>query len=286
MINAPSSMNIYQVLLLILVLLQALTCSVRSSRRCMTSSCGDIHNISYPFQLKKDRKRCGDSIYELACEDDRTVVYIIGGRYYVQSIDYDTNQIIVVDEGLQKDNCLSLPHHSWSRYDFNRGSYINNPYIIPKASSLVIVNCSKPVSSPLYFATDSCIKGSYSSNTSSNWKLYALVNPKASDVRNFCTVSSWTWASDDFGGGPVNDSSFNYKQIYNIVADGFALNYYPLGLEKTFFCYFDFYYYFHFYNLFYSRRLLISATSGQVCGFKPYFGGKYRLAMKFYHSCA
>ncbi|XP_056160166.1 uncharacterized protein LOC130135335 [Syzygium oleosum] len=272
MITALSSTNICQVLLLVLVLFQATTSNAGSSNpRCVASSCGDIGNISHPFRLKSDLKECGDPKSELICEDNRTVLYFHGGRFFVRSIDYSAQQFKLVDDGLQKDNCSSLPHHSEVLYNFR--------YDVVGSSTSVIVNCSKSVSSPFYISTNSCVDGSYSSNTSSSWNLYALLNPEASDVRNFCTISRWTWVSPNFGPfETINISSYNYELIHNIMADGFTLYfggftpYFGSTSSKgTFFCYFDIY----------------SIWTGQAsCEFQGYRFGKLRLAIKFYDNFA
>ncbi|KAL3714400.1 hypothetical protein ACJRO7_006344 [Eucalyptus globulus] len=266
MINALGSMNINQVLLLTLVLFLVMTSNVESSnQQCVPSSCGDVRNISFPFRLKSDPQECGLSRFELACEGNRTVLNFHNHQYSVQFINYTEQQIKLVDNGLQRDNCSSLPRHPWSLYDFNRqpfpyGGLFNN-------NISIIVNCSKSVNSPFYITTDPCIEGSYSTNTSSNWNLYALVNPKVSDVRDFCTISSWTWVSHDFGGWQAPNSSFNYKQIHNIMADGFVLYYYIFLAKKakeTFFCYIDIYNYFRLYRYFYSERFYYS-VGGPLC---------------------
>ncbi|XP_048138758.1 rust resistance kinase Lr10-like [Rhodamnia argentea] len=270
MVYALASMNTRRVLLLILALFVVMTCGVESRRQCFPSSCGDIHNISYPFRLKSDPKGCGFLDFELACEDNRTIGYWSDDdRYYVKSIDYSNHRIRFVDDGLQRDNCSSLPRRSVLGYDGHNGTNLN-------VSTLVIVNCSKPVDSPVYIATSPCVKGPYSSNTSSNWNSYALVNPKASYIRDFCTIQYWTWVSYNFGGEEqINSSSYNYERIHNIMSDGFVLHYgYDFFTSKwTFFCYFDLYGYFHFYNYFHSGRLASSFSGGQVCRSKYYYGG-------------
>ncbi|XP_030549125.1 uncharacterized protein LOC115754284 [Rhodamnia argentea] len=270
MIDALNSTIVYQVLQLLLLLLQAMISNATSSNpRCVVSSCGDIRNISYPFRLKSDPKECGDWEHELVCEENRTVMYLEDDRFYVQHIDYSTNKIRLVDDGLQKDNCSSLPSHSLlgHEYYYNR----RNPYFMSNLDSLVIVNCSKPVSSPSYITTSPCIDGSYSSNTSSYWNLYALVHPKASDVRDFCTIHGWAWVSYDFGDEEqINSSSCNYKLIHNIMADGFDRNFYVFSGKNTFLCFFDF------GSVYYGRT-----------GCRSFPGnGKQRLAMKFYRNSA
>ncbi|XP_039173665.1 rust resistance kinase Lr10-like [Eucalyptus grandis] len=252
-----------------------------SNQLCVASSCGDIRNISNPFRLKSDLKGCGDSNHELACEDNRTLLYLDGGRYYVLSINYSSRQIGLVDDGIHKGNCSSLPRHQLT-HDGLFGKY-NNGF-----TSVVIVNCSKPVSSSFYIAINpSCIVGSYSSNTSLSWKLYALANlkAKASDVRDFCTIHNSTWVSNYSGyNEQINSSLHNYELIHDIMANGFFLNFVGilhlscasdfgnilvgqrciLATKKIFFCLFDF----------------GSIFTGQVCGFK-YYDGVYFCVAKF-----
>ncbi|XP_039173657.1 rust resistance kinase Lr10 [Eucalyptus grandis] len=229
MIDALSFMDSYQALLLILVLLQLLTSTAKPSNYLCTSSCGDIHNISYPFRLKSDPKGCGLSKYELACEGNRTVAYFGVGRYYVLFIDYSIGQIRLVDDGIYKDNCSSLPHHLLTRGDTLFGEQYFDAFDRQYSNafgSVVIVNCSKTVNSSFYIAINpSCIVGLYSSNTSSSWKLYALTNSKASDVRDFCTIHSGTWVSNYSANyKQINSSLYNYELIHNIMANGFVFD--------------------------------------------------------------
>ncbi|XP_039173664.1 rust resistance kinase Lr10 [Eucalyptus grandis] len=260
-----------------------------SNPLCVASSCGDIHNISDPFRLKSDPKECGNVNYELTCEGNRTVLYMNRGRYYVLSINYSTHQIRVVDDGIHKGNCSSLPRHqptgNWPLHlQYSYAHYT------PPTKSVVIVNCSKLVSSSFYIAINpSCTVGSYSSNTSSSWKLYALANPNVSDVRDFCTIGSWTKVSIfSANNEQINNSLYNYELIHNMMADGFVIDVpTPIPLESTltcisvsrsillqrcghvvgqiFFCLFDF----------------SSILDGQVCGVKFYYDAKFVIGMPF-----
>ncbi|XP_028084641.1 uncharacterized protein LOC114285753 [Camellia sinensis] len=41
------------------------------------NSCGDVHNISFPFRLKSDPlDNCGDKNFELECQNNRTLLYL------------------------------------------------------------------------------------------------------------------------------------------------------------------------------------------------------------------
>ena len=75
--------------LIALVLVHPTCCaSAMVDRHCTASSCGNIHNISFPFRFKRDPKNCGYPWYELSCENNRMVRYLRGGKYYVQVINY------------------------------------------------------------------------------------------------------------------------------------------------------------------------------------------------------
>jgi len=85
---------------------------------CPTSSCGKITNISRPFRLKGDPIHCGDSRYELSCVNNVAVLYLYGGKYHVEAINYDNFTIRVVDPGVEKGSCSSLPRYFLSQSNF------------------------------------------------------------------------------------------------------------------------------------------------------------------------
>ncbi|KAA8533612.1 hypothetical protein F0562_030954 [Nyssa sinensis] len=120
------------------LLLFSLTCTADESHRCDASSCGNIHNISYPFRLKSDPQNCGLPLYELACESNRTILSLDSRKFYVRAITHENYSIRVVDPGLDKDNCSSFPLYSLyldeSNYFSGRStygglSYYNRPII-------------------------------------------------------------------------------------------------------------------------------------------------------------
>ena len=76
--------------LIALVLVHPTCCATTAmvNHTCSASSCGNIHNISFPFRFKRDPENCGYPWYELSCENNRMVRYLRGGKYYVQVINY------------------------------------------------------------------------------------------------------------------------------------------------------------------------------------------------------
>ena len=87
----PLTSTVGLTVLIALVLVHPTCCAPTAmvNHTCSASSCGNIHNISFPFRLKTDPENCGDFSLELSCENNRTVLYISRGKYYVQEISYN-----------------------------------------------------------------------------------------------------------------------------------------------------------------------------------------------------
>ncbi|KAL3725167.1 hypothetical protein ACJRO7_030219 [Eucalyptus globulus] len=247
MIISLSSILTLRVLLLVshVLLLLGMSCGAKINHLCAPSSCGEIRNISNPFRLKDDPKHCGNSHYELACENNRTILYLYAGRYYVKSIYYGfyDNQyhfdgnITVVDDGLQKGNCSSLPRYPLRYSNFLsypiKYSNINPDYGYVGGYALVVafVKCSQPIASASYVDTKPCIEGAYSADTSpyfSQMKVYsyAVQHLKAGDLKDSCIITMTALVSDQISGQEGDQNgSLTYKDLHNKMAEGFNLSY-------------------------------------------------------------
>ncbi|KAF8015319.1 hypothetical protein BT93_H0969 [Corymbia citriodora subsp. variegata] len=242
MVISLSSIFMLCVLLLILHRLSLLGMSYggRKNHLCVPSSCGEIHNISYPFRLKGDPKNCGDSRYELACENNRTILYLFAGRYYVKSIYYEfyggqdnfNGSITVIDDGMQKGNCSSLPRYSLAHSNFSYyGPYNGSNF--RWTPLIAFMKCSQPVTSTSYVDTKPCIKGAYTADTVpyfSQQKVYsyAALNLQVGEIKDSCIITMMAFVSDQiFGweGGQYNRGSLPYKDLHIIMAEGFNLSY-------------------------------------------------------------
>ena len=210
----------FTVLIALVLLVPPANCFTNMDNRpcANSSSCGNIHSISFPFRLKTDPENCGNSRYELSCENNRTVLYLYGGKYYVQEISYNNFTIRIVDSSVHKDNYFSFSTPTYSLYRYNfPSSYMNTPNYttyLPKETksdgnlqlsrSLVLMSCEKPVKSPLYLDTSTC---NYDDNSSSisDSKRYRYVKVgriNASEVEDSCQVekmflTSWPINKDD-----------------------------------------------------------------------------------------
>ncbi|XP_034679973.1 rust resistance kinase Lr10-like isoform X2 [Vitis riparia] len=159
-------------------------CAANGNQTCRPSSCGDIQNISYPFRLKGDPSWCGDSEYELLCENNRTMVNLDPGKFYVADINYDHYTIRIVDPGLKKGNCFSTPLYSLSYYRFE--SYD----ILGVTNTTVLMNCEQPISDDNYILITPCNRSNVTSSSSQAY-VYALVGDlymEVGEIQYSCTI--------------------------------------------------------------------------------------------------
>ncbi|KAF3973876.1 hypothetical protein CMV_002742 [Castanea mollissima] len=233
--------------LIALVLVHPTCCATTAmvNHTCSASSCGNIHNISFPFRLNTDPENCGDPRYELSCENNHTVLlYLFGGKYFVQEISYNNYTIRIVDSGMHKDNYFSFstPTYSLSLHKFSleyvdtptyttdlwKGTDLPNDTVLfnyPQLSrSLALMSCEKPVNSPLYLDTSTCNYNDNSSSISDSKRRYRYVKvgrTKASEVEDSCQVEKMILTS-----WPINndDPNISCTDVHNELAYGFELS--------------------------------------------------------------
>ncbi|KAG6655963.1 LEAF RUST 10 DISEASE-RESISTANCE LOCUS RECEPTOR-LIKE PROTEIN KINASE-like 2.8 [Carya illinoinensis] len=223
---------------IVLVLLVHQTFGVKDGDHDCATSCGNIHNISFPFRLREQPANCGDERYNLSCEDNQTVLYLLGGKYYVQEIDYSNETIRVVESGIQKDNYSSIP-----RYFLNddKLSASDTPYY-PSSdlnwSAVAFLMCEKPMNPGIYLNKSTCFEsGVYSASNSPNNLTQSKLGfdyvtygwTKASDVVDeSCQVEQIVWTSEQ-GQLPDDDErNFSCTDYHNKLAYGFQLKWFPM----------------------------------------------------------
>ncbi|KAF7131640.1 hypothetical protein RHSIM_Rhsim09G0157200 [Rhododendron simsii] len=154
--------------LLLLLLLFSVTCSYGNQNQQFFNSCGDMINISFPFRLQGDPSyTCNDNNYTLVCDgNNRTVLNLPSGKYYVQSINYTDYLIRLVDVGIQTNDICS-PFHLFSstflyfslfaNWGEGRQLYWGEGqqlyYIRSAERGVVFLRCVNPVHSPIHINT-------------------------------------------------------------------------------------------------------------------------------------
>ncbi|CAL9005696.1 unnamed protein product [Prunus brigantina] len=199
----------------LLVGLSGETCNAEDYGTNCTSSCGNIHNISYPFRLKHDPKHCGNVKYTLSCENNITLVDIPhSGKYYVLAINYRTHTIRLVDPGLQKNNCSSMPQNI---SPFLRASFPE--YIGFPSTPVFYIKCSNPVNSSLYVDTAPCLNINASSLIRQKTYSYVKVGDmRVGDLYEGCSAEWVALALSDY-----SDYNTSYESIHSALMYGFDL---------------------------------------------------------------
>ncbi|KAG6391578.1 hypothetical protein SASPL_149334 [Salvia splendens] len=217
-------------LIIMLHLLQA----SHASLSCTPSHCGIIPNISHPFRLKGDPMNCGDSKYELACENNVTVMYLSSHKYLVKSINYGNSTIRLVDASITDEAC-SFPKHSTYSYNF-RDEYPfstssdwifkdkNDPGV---AWPINIVSCPYRLEDSSNFTdVTGCFSGENSvgvSNSSRARYTYVKVGGMtASDVRDKCSVDLIVMTSLKF----KDFKNVTLSRIHDALLYGFELSWF------------------------------------------------------------
>ena len=217
-----------QILVLLFLFLLSHTCNAQDTNdhQCPPSSCGEIRNIAYPFRLQTDPKNCGQNELSLSCENNVTILYLLNGRYVVESINYDNGTIRISDPDLRSDDCASLPRNSLSSYNFTYGISYKLDWTDPDpatynrinlAKSVIFMSCENPVNSSLYIDAASCTKRNYS---------YALVNGTLSvaDMPSSCRIELMALVSRT---AVIDRGNVSYADIHAALVDGFELAWAP-----------------------------------------------------------
>ncbi|KAI5344225.1 hypothetical protein L3X38_012102 [Prunus dulcis] len=201
------------------------SCSANDDGTNCTSSCGNIHNISYPFRLKHDPKHCGNSYFTLSCEKNITLLNLpSSGEYYVQAINYHNQTIRLLDPGLEKDNCSSSPRYPLALMNRYRIIYPNDGRYYISSTPVTFLKCANPVNSSIYVDTAPCISTTSLSSQPKTYGYFMIGWTNASDFVIGCSVE-WTTAMLDSYNNLHQNASYEY--IHNALLYGFDLGYSP-----------------------------------------------------------
>ncbi|XP_061948430.1 rust resistance kinase Lr10-like [Populus nigra] len=228
----------YAALPILVILSTHHSCTARknTSNYCAPSSCGNIHNISYPFRLNTDPQSCGNKLFELACENNvRPTLYLDMVKYYVQAINYSDFTIRLVDAAVQKNDCFSLPHHSFPEEVLRSAYFYYYEINWPDSSVLTFLCCKNQMLNPPDYIMDasSCKNGSgtaYSSSSSSSISSPSCVHMEGhsyvmvdgdiiKDVPDLCRI-------DLIYSVPKNMRNMKYTDVHDILVYGFELSWF------------------------------------------------------------
>ncbi|KAG2709282.1 hypothetical protein I3760_05G231500 [Carya illinoinensis] len=236
----------------LLLLPQTFSFRMLGHDHCAPITCAN-HSIRFPFRLKGEPTNCSRKHYEVSCENNHTLLFYsdLGGKYYVQQINYHKKTIRLVDSGIQEANYSFIPRFiinysnlSWLQghmYDALHGTTTNG---------VAIVNCEKPVMSSstsyLYLETSSSTCSNNNNNNGSasfsdsslsisqyskSYRYVKVGTTEAGDVEDSCKIermflTSWP--------GPNAHDTINIScaDLRNVFLSGFELGWYSNIYEE------------------------------------------------------
>ncbi|KAL5226652.1 hypothetical protein ABZP36_014917 [Zizania latifolia] len=207
------------------------------NQKCSPFSCGDLHNISYPFRLQGDSRDCGVGPrpwYNLSCSSGKATIRINTGTYYVTSIDYTDESFWVVDANLQDTNSsCPLPRsdqHPYTVWDSPIDSYGFLNYITASDSYWAcFVNCSRAVTDIKWYKPITCLNA----NNSFVYKSYSSAGCGVGDLQPSCRYMAMIPFSRYIGYDSLPYYNASYTDIIGFIRKGFRVLF-PLGQPRVF----------------------------------------------------
>ncbi|RLN22211.1 hypothetical protein C2845_PM07G13160 [Panicum miliaceum] len=121
---------------------------------CSSFSCGDLHNVSYPFRRPRDPPECGVPAYELVCSNSKAAIRINTGTYFVTNINYTSRYFWVVDANLDMHSSCPLPRWDQLPYTVNGVLRSGSDFIEDLATATFswacFINCSQAIDTSWY----------------------------------------------------------------------------------------------------------------------------------------
>ncbi|KAK9919362.1 hypothetical protein M0R45_027959 [Rubus argutus] len=157
----------------------------KAEKHCPPASCGDLHDIRYPFRLNgTSANNCLNSPAELSCVQNRTILNLHNATYYVLGINYKSRSIQVVDPGLLRDTCPFRPIHRLTIDNFTA----DQPYRFYGGDYATFYDCLSQVESPDYIKIN-CSNSTSSSSSTTSYSYIKLGN-SVNHLLPFCNITT------------------------------------------------------------------------------------------------
>ncbi|XP_062213552.1 rust resistance kinase Lr10-like [Phragmites australis] len=129
---------------------------------CPPFSCGDLHNISYPFRRPGDPPECGAQAYQLVCSRSKATIHINTGTYFVTSINYTDSSFWVVDANMDMHSSCPLPRRDRLPYSYDGlvleiGPHHHRYDLATAGYWACLVNCSRAITNNAFYRPVNCL---------------------------------------------------------------------------------------------------------------------------------
>ncbi|CAL5206568.1 unnamed protein product [Lathyrus oleraceus] len=224
--------------LFLFLLLPQLTHS--KSQPCLSSSCGKITNIRYPFRLKQDPEHCGNNRYELDCVNNVTRLSLYDGYYLVESINYNNYTIRVVDPNIHPTDCSSLPSFFLSQNNFtsypkesnsyqyflDRWPFKPRDYSYELSMPVIYMKCTSPPSKVVdeYYADTASCLDQHLTYAIVGDPQFAILEPQCRVKFIALTSFLWNTGASNYHYGDDVIGNISYVDIHKALRYGFEIS--------------------------------------------------------------
>lgn len=224
---APHHSATWQALIIFISVIAVRAADAGDQGQCPPFSCGDLHNISYPFRTPGDPPEYGVQTYELICSSSKAIVRINTGTYFVTSINYTTSSFWVVDANLDRRSSCSLPLWDQLPYSASGPGWVDSGSVHRqdfKTSYIwaCFINCSRAIKNNRWYKPVTCL-------SANNSFVYALTN-------SHCQLKYLEPSCGYLAMMPLGDrrdsymvyrqlQNGSYKDIMELVKKGFSVDF-------------------------------------------------------------
>ncbi|CAL4977405.1 unnamed protein product [Urochloa decumbens] len=201
---------------------------------CPSFSCGHLQDIRYPFRKQGDPPGCGFPEYELVCIDNKAIIHINTGRYFVTNISYADNTFWVVDAYLYNSSC-PIPESNQHPYVYGLQSK-NITLLYPDAVTwAAFVSCSELIRSNVISLSTSFLDVMYKPvdcRSTKNSLVYVFIttfSPWVGNIKPSCRYLSMTPLGSWHVRAPNNAS---FEDVVKFMRNGFAVRF-PEQIEES-----------------------------------------------------
>ncbi|CAO2208440.1 unnamed protein product [Urochloa humidicola] len=210
----------WQALIILISVISVHAADAGAQGQCPHFSCGNLHNISYPFRRPGDPTECGVPAYQLIYSSSKATIRINTGTYFVTNINYPDRSFWVVDANLDMHSSCPLPR--WDQLPYSYGeSYLESDFhydLVTYSFWACFVNCSQAVTDMSTYKPVPCL------TTNTSFVYVSIADCRVQSLDPSCgylamiPFGSWRISYPELKNG-------SYTDIIKLVKEGFSVQF-------------------------------------------------------------